>query len=468
MYPRIQFVPSARRVSGPTRRSLLLFLLGASLFCPIAAHAQSSPFGAVGRVEGRDISCETGNPANGGSSAAGPSLEVENGTVVTVHSGQALLTLFAGGQVYVCGPAKFTVLLSGGAFTLALDFGRMRVELPANTALRIFTPTIIGTPLDISGGSRNVTVGLSLDDSLCVLASSGAIQLEHQFTGEKLIVPQAGEFFLNAGRLLPVAGTPGSCQCTASAPNSPTPVHPQYAVTVAPPVLPNAAPAPAPAPATTRPDLVKTPATPPVYVVTVAPPATTIPPPAPAPVTAAPSPAPTPTPAPVYAVTVAPPAPPVATAAAPVPAPVAPEPAPEPETKPNIEISVLAKANEAHPVVPPAKTVVPASPPSSTPVYTAVLPPFTYIAGSPARPPDPSVDMVVLIREAKVSPEWEFSGHVAAPEFAQAMQHALGEKPAEKQAHSSSQDQLAAKPAKKKGGFWDSLKRAFGGSSEQD
>ena len=63
-----------------------------------------------------------------------------------------------------------------------------------------------------------MTVGLNLDDSLCVLATSGAIQLENQFSDEKLIVPQAGEFFLNAGKLLPVAGTPGSCQCFADEP----------------------------------------------------------------------------------------------------------------------------------------------------------------------------------------------------------------------------------------------------------
>ena len=34
----------------------------------------------------------------------------------------------------------------------------------------------------------------------------------------------------------------------------------------------------------------------------------------------------------------------------------------------------------------------------------------------------------MLIREARVAPEWEFSGHVEAPEFAKAMQNALGEK----------------------------------------
>jgi DNA polymerase-3 subunit gamma/tau len=264
-----------------------------------------------------------------------------------------------------------------------------------------------------------------------VLATSGAIQLEHQFTGEKLIVPQSGEFFLNAGRLLPVAGTPGSCQCTASTPTPAHPPSPQYAVTVAPREAPESAPASAPVAAAPSP--VAPPASAPVQVVTVAPLVT-------------PQPVPVPAPAPVVA-----------------------EATPEPETKPNIEISVLAKANEEHPIVPPAKDVAPAAPPS-TPVYTAILPPLTFIPGSPARPPDPAVDVVLLIREAKVSPEWEFSGHVAAPEFAQAMQSALGEKPATTEAPSPAgspgDDQAAAKPAKKKSGFWASLKHAFGGSTQ--
>ena len=164
-----------------------------------------------------------------------------------------ILTLFAGGEVDICGPAKFTVLLSGDAITLALNFGRVRVNLPANTDLRIFTPTIMGTPLGISGGPRDVSVGLSLDDSLCVLATSGAIQLEHQFTGEKLIVPQAGEFFLNAGRLLPVAGTPGSCQCNAAAASSgPRRRVPHHAGLRTSTVMPRTAPEPAPASAPVR------------------------------------------------------------------------------------------------------------------------------------------------------------------------------------------------------------------------
>jgi hypothetical protein len=403
MVRRFQFAQSVIRVFQflrCARIGLLVGLLAGILFvCPLVARAQDTPPGAIGRVEGEDISCDTPRAGGGADSSSGPVLFVFNGSVVTVHSRPAKMTLFEGGEVEICGPAKFTVLMSGADVTLALDFGRVRASLPEKTALRVFTPTIIGTPIDIAGGARDVTVGLGLDDSLCVAATSGAIQLEDQFTGEKLIVPQSGEFFLNAGRLLPVAGTPGSCRCPGA----------------------EAAPAPTRAPT------------------------------------------------PDYAIAVAPPA--AAAEAAKDAAPAPSETATEPETSPSIEVSVLAQAdlaqaNQAHPVVPAAKSADAAAPADPAPVYTAVLPPLTFIAGSPTPPPGPSAETILLIREARATPDYEFSGQVAAPEFAQAVQHALGEGPAAQQTQTPAPagNQAAAKPAKKKGGFWASLKRAFGGS----
>jgi hypothetical protein len=418
MRRRFQIVAMETPVSSHARRLLLpLVLIAAAFACPLATHAQGARLPVVGHVEGTDISCESGTPETGQYSTVGTRLDVSDGTVVTVHSGQALMTLLAGGQVDICGPAKLTVLLSGNAITLALNFGRVRVELPAKTDLRIFTPTLIGTPLDISGGARDVTVGLSLDDSLCVLASSGAIQLEHQFTGEKMIVPQAGEFFLNAGKLVPVAGTPGSCKCSANGPASPT---------VAPaPEFANAGPPPAMPPAI----------------------------------------------------------PPAASGSASVSSPAAVEVTPAPADKP-VEYAQLAQANEEHPVIPAPKNERADAPPSSIPAYTAVLPALTYNAGGPAPPPTSSSDMVLLVREARVSPDWEFSGHVEPPEFAKAMQHALGEgdaaakkAPAAGAATAENQNPSAGAPAadnetasieepapkKRHGGFWASLKRVFGG-----
>jgi hypothetical protein len=228
-----------------------LVLLGAGL-----AHPQGTPLSTVGRIEGNDVSVQGSSSPGSDNERAGPSILVGNGSVVTVHSGQARMVLATGGEMDICGPAKFTVLQAGGAVTVALDFGRMRVQLPASATLRVFTPTIVATPIDISGGARDITVGLDLEDSLCVLASSGAIQLEHQFSGEKLIVPQTGEFYLNAGKLLPVVGKPGSCQCAAmeTPPALPPSTEPsEYAMNMAPLKAPPVEPQPAASPSNMAP-----------------------------------------------------------------------------------------------------------------------------------------------------------------------------------------------------------------------
>ena len=203
-----------------------------------------APPGTIARVTGYDISVDGGNSAPLDAVFNAPSVYVSSGSVVTVHSGDAHMVLTGGGQVDICGPAKFTMLVSGGAITLALNFGRVHATLPATSQVRIFTPTIVATPIDISGNQRDITAGLDLNDSLCVRATSGALKLEQQFTGEDLIVPQSGEFFLADGKLLPVAGKPGSCDCVTTL----------HAKNVAPP-LPNIPllglggkmPAPAPA-----------------------------------------------------------------------------------------------------------------------------------------------------------------------------------------------------------------------------
>ncbi len=380
-----QFAPGSVMSSAPTRAALAILALALLWLAPAVAHAQDAPPGAVGRVQGQDISVESGSAANNGTAHSAPGIYVLNGSVVTVHSAKARMTLFGGGKVDICGPAKFTVLLSGDAITLAVNFGRVRVSLPSKTSLRVFTPTIIGTPLDINGGSRDVTVGLNLDDSLCVLATSGAIQLANQFSDEKLIVPQAGEFFLNAGKLVPVAGTPGSCQCFADepAPAAPPPGPiPETAVAI-------------PLPPTNEPNAVSRSAKPPDEM--------------------------------------------------------------KPATESNVEYSVLAHANEEHPVERPVDDEVPSAPPTSMPIYTVVLPPLVFLAGSPAPPPDPGPPMALLIREAQASPDWEFSGHVAAPEFATDLQHALGQdvRVTAKEPH--------AGIATKRRGFWGALRRLFGG-----
>jgi hypothetical protein len=342
------------------------------------------PSGAIGHVEGNDISVESGTASGAPSANPTPGGYVFNGSVVTVHDGKARLMLAVGGEVDVCGPAKLTLLESGGAITLALDFGRIHLQLLRGTSLRIFTPTIIATPLDIGGEARDITAGLDMNDSLCVLATSGAIRLEQQFTGEGIIVPQAGEFFLNSGKLLPIAGAPGSCACAAMhAQSAPPPQIPVLGVSSSARLEP-----------------------------------------APQPANAVPAPA--------------------------TPAQKTPEPVPEPD----VQLRVLAQAEEIHPLAPPAKDAVPPPPPDAMPQYKIIMPPLGFSASSPTPPADPPMDAVLLVRTVHVEPEYEFTGHVEAPRM-ESLDQGNAERQSAKNSNSS---------GSKKEGFWARLKRVFGGS----
>jgi hypothetical protein len=381
MFPRFQFAYRTIRPSQPGFAPWRLLALGLLLFCFAPVRAQDAPPGTIGRVEGKDISVEGAAAAGGGNATIAPSIYVSNGSVVTVHSGLARMVLAAGGEIEICGPAKFTLLQSSSAITLALNFGRVHVLLPVTTTLRIFTPTIVATPLEIRGARRDVTIGLDLSDSLCVLATSGALRLEQQFTGEILDVPQLGEFFLAAGKLSPVAGTPGSCRCEElQARAAPAPAIPD--VVIAPKLEPALSPATAPA---AQPD----------------------PPP----------------------------------------------PATEVKPEPLVTLGVLADANRAHPVAPPQNHDAPDPPAISNPEYKIVMPPLTFSANSPEPPPDPTPDLIMLVRVARAEPQWQFTGHVEAPHLVEVAQRTS--------AMAEAQPAPARKVAKKKGGFWARLKRAF-------
>jgi len=387
-------------------RALSIFILIVSSAHVLRAQQNGA---AIGRVEGNDISVEgAGASGNGDTPSAGGQLAsflVSNGNVVTVHVGQARMTLAAGGQVDICGPAKFTVLESGGAITLALNFGRMHVQIPATTSLRIYTPTIIATPLDIGGAVRDINVGLDLNDSLCVVSTGGAVRLEQQFSGEGLIVPQAGEFFLEGGNLVPVVGAPGSCECVAELQARATP----------------AAPAPPPARfEPSRPEIAQN-------------------------------------------VPLVPNTPPVVSQAQPQVAPMNVAVAEPDAPRYRVEIGELGRANEMHPVAPATNFATPPAAPEVTVQYTMIVQPLVVsVTPSPLRPAEPAADTALLVRVARVEPEYEFTGHVAAPEFAADMRRALGQTPVVPQPQPAHENQ----PAKKKRGFWGALKSIFVGSDE--
>jgi hypothetical protein len=348
---------------------------------PALLHAQNAPANSIAQIVGDDISIEGGSSASVGDPNGGP-VHIFNGSVVTVHTGRAKLTFAAGGEVAICGPAKITILQSAGSITLALSIGRIHLQLPEGALVRVFTPTIIATPIDISGAAQDITLGLDLNDSLCVLATSGALRLEQQFTGEGLIVPQAGDFLMASGKLVPIAGVSGNCKCAAMHAQSAPPNVPLMGVSSAAQLqMPDAVPAQAP----------------------------------------------------------------LADA----------KPSAPPAADPNVQLRVLAKEDEVHPLPQPEKNAAsPVPPPTAMPIYKIVMPPLGFSATSPSPPEDPSLNAVLLVRTVHVEPEYEFTGHVDAPSVGSAARAssapvALGKSKDHKE--------------QKNGGFWAGLKRLFGG-----
>jgi hypothetical protein len=371
----------------------------------VPALAQKSPTQPIGRIEGADVTVD-GGPHAGMATADSPAgIYVSNGSTVTVHSGNARLALDGGGVLDICGPAEFTVLTSGGEITIALNFGRLHVELPAHTSLKVFSPTLIATPIDINGGSRDVTVGLDLNDSFCVLATSGAVQLEQQFTGEKLIVPQAGQFFLNGGKLLPVASKTGSCGCTPMDEHS------------------------IPRPRERLPIFARTAPTQPVIL-------------------------------PETPEADGRPTSPHASEELP----------PESLVQPGAVFVIPINPDEEQPLPQPQTGTAGPAPQVGGRLRGNVSPALAFMASRPPAPDEAEPEMMLLVSEARESPDWEFDGRVDPPPFVAAMQHALGEQrvPPQKQDVGDRPSAVVALPKEKKRGFWASLKGLFVGKVEAD
>jgi hypothetical protein len=130
-----------------------------------------------------------------------------------VRSGKAQIELISGGEIAICGPAHFTLLESGGAITLALDYGQVRPQVDANVQLTVYTPMIVATPVAIGQNSRDLTVGLDQQGAMCALTARGALRIEQQLSGESVLLPQGGEINLNGGQLGTLRSASGSCDC---------------------------------------------------------------------------------------------------------------------------------------------------------------------------------------------------------------------------------------------------------------
>src|SRR6202142_1507988 len=176
------------------------------------AHIAAQHFPSIlGRIEGDDLDVVTKTPT-GIETDAAPTV-VASGSDVTLRSGHALLLLNAGGEISICGPAHFKLIKSAGAVTLALDYGRVHPSLESSDGFTIYTPTIVATPIAISGGARDLTVGLEQSGDMCVLTARGAMRVEPQFSDQSMIVPQGGTVSLSGSQIDSLKADPSACSC---------------------------------------------------------------------------------------------------------------------------------------------------------------------------------------------------------------------------------------------------------------
>jgi hypothetical protein len=222
---------------------LVLPLLSVLLFGPkVSATPGALPVGTgqkevIGRLSGDDVSVAGAagfENENGHTTAL-----LASGSDLTLRSGQAKIDLPDGGDIILCGPAHLSILKSGPAMTIALDYGQVHLQVSATAQVTIYSPLLVVTPEAIGDRQRDLTIGLDQKGELCVTALSGATRIQEQFSGESVIVPQGGDVEIDGGDLHALRGGARRCACEllvsgnntpkqmeASAPPHPTPDTP--------------------------------------------------------------------------------------------------------------------------------------------------------------------------------------------------------------------------------------------------
>jgi hypothetical protein len=186
-------------------------VLLAALWVGVAAGTDNPADDVVGTIEGEAIALQgpmTVDVVNGQIKTT-----LRSGNDIRVKSGSARLDLVEGGTIAICGPAHFSVLKSGGSLTVALDLGVIRVHVEKQPAITIYTAQIQAKPIAIGDGVQDALIGFDAPGTMCVRATSGAIRLEQQLTGQNVIVPQGGDIILNNGALEGLKNTAGHCAC---------------------------------------------------------------------------------------------------------------------------------------------------------------------------------------------------------------------------------------------------------------
>jgi hypothetical protein len=352
--------PRARN-SRLTWAAFALFFLAT----PACVFAQSSPQ-IVGSIEGEDFAVDS---AGGGTTQAIQAVngQLASGARVTVKSGQARVIFNAGGAIAICGAARFQLLASGGTLTLVLEYGEIDLHLDADSAVKIFTPLIVATPISIGGGTRETIVGLARSGDMCLHTPHGAARVEQQLSGESLLVPQFGEVSLAGGQLMALKSPNGTCACEVDEARLIKPKVP--AVQPAPTVVTKETIGALATPETKRPS---------------------------APV--APKPAATPAEQPPPPLAISAPSAPLVAAQEVPPAPEQPRPS-GPPVQPPVAPAVNSQARQQ-------------LPDTDGPIYKVLVPALTFDALSPAPPPGPNPETIILVRSVRVQQDTIYTDKV--------------------------------------------------------
>ncbi|PYU28819.1 MAG: hypothetical protein DMG31_19005 [Acidobacteria bacterium] len=208
---------AARRDRQRAIFRIMLCFVSLLVFQPKGKAAQAATPGppgrqeVIGRLSGDDVSV---NGAIGFETENGRTMALlASGSDLTLRSGEAKIDLPEGGDIILCGPAHLSILKSGPAITIALDYGQVHLQIGPAAQVTIYTPLLIVTPVVIGDRGRDLTVGLDQKGELCVMALSGAMRIEEQFTGASLIVPQGGDVQIEAGELRTLRNGSRTCSC---------------------------------------------------------------------------------------------------------------------------------------------------------------------------------------------------------------------------------------------------------------
>ncbi|HZP32874.1 MAG TPA: hypothetical protein VFB23_05860 [Candidatus Acidoferrales bacterium] len=165
----------------------------------------------IGRVSGDDVSVtgEAGFERQNGRTTA----LLISGSKLTLHSGEAKVDLSGVGDLILCGPADLSIVKSGPAITIALNYGEIHLQIPGASQITIYTPLLIVTPEAIGDRNRDLTIGLEQSGDLCITAASGATRIQEQFSSESVIIPQGGDMQIDRGELRSLRSGSRKCSC---------------------------------------------------------------------------------------------------------------------------------------------------------------------------------------------------------------------------------------------------------------